>query len=147
MSATAVAEAFERAPLLADRLAAEAPFPSTEAIIARARQLMAGMSEEELIAMLDAHPRIGAPLQTLSPRAVAEQGPPGELATARELAEVNDVYERRFGFRCVILVAGRSRAEILAVMRERLARSRAEELQTGIAEFLAIAHDRLNRGR
>jgi 2-oxo-4-hydroxy-4-carboxy-5-ureidoimidazoline decarboxylase len=58
---------------------------------------------------------------------------------------MNDEYERTFGFRFVIFVAGRSKAEIVPVMRERLRRSRDDELATGIAEFLAITRDRLDR--
>ena len=147
MSATAVAEAFERAPFLADRLAAEAPLPSPDTAIARARELIGGMTDEQRIAVLDAHPRIGAPREALSARSAAEQGAESDEATTRELAEVNDAYERRFGFRCVVFVAGRSRAQILDVMRERLARDRDRELATGIDEFLAIARDRLEGAR
>ncbi len=147
MSATAVAEAFERAPFLADRLVADAPFPSTDAAIARALELIAGMTDEQRIAVLDAHPRIGAPRDVLSVRSATEQGADADQATARELAEVNDAYEQRFGFRCVVFVAGRSRAEVLADMRERLRRDRKRELETGIDEFLAIARDRLEQPR
>ena len=147
MSATAVAEAFERAPFLSDRLIAEAPFRSPDAALARARELIAEMTEEQRIAVLDAHPRIGAPRQVLSARSAAEQGAEADEATARGLAEVNDAYERRFGFRCVVFVAGRSHAEVLNVMRERLARDRGEEIATGIDEFLSIARDRLEGRR
>ena len=73
-----------------------------------------------------------------------EQGDPAEPATLRELASLNDEYERRFGFRCVVFVAGRSQAELLPILRERLRRTRGEELATGIDEFLAIARDRLS---
>ncbi len=147
MSAIAVAEAFERAPFLADRLAAEAPFAPNEVIVGRARELIGEMTEEQRITMLDAHPRIGAPPALLSALSAAEQGVQSDEETARELAEVNDAYERRFGFRCVVFVAGRSRADVLAIMRERLGRDRAEELAAAIEEFLAIASDRLERAR
>ncbi|MFN2519449.1 MAG: 2-oxo-4-hydroxy-4-carboxy-5-ureidoimidazoline decarboxylase [Candidatus Limnocylindria bacterium] len=147
MSATAVAEAFERAPFLADRLVVDAPFPSTEAAIARARELIAGMTDVQRVAVLNAHPRIGAPRDVLSVRSATEQGADVDQATARELAQVNDAYERRFGFRCVVFVAGRRRGEVLAEMRERLRRDRERELQTGIDEFLAIARDRLEQPR
>ena len=63
----------------------------------------------------------------------------------RELARLNDAYERRFGFRCVIFVAGRPKDALVVVMRARLARERAAELAAGLAEFLAIARDRLQR--
>ena len=59
-----------------------------------------------------------------------------------ELAYLNQVYEEKFGFRFVVFVDGRSRAELLPVLRERLERTREEELETGIRELVAIAKDR-----
>ena len=104
------------------------------------------MSESERIAVLDAHPRIGA-TRGLSPRSAAEQGDADatDVATFAILEELNDAYERRFGFRFVVFVAGRPRAAIVPVLRARLERSRTEELTAGIEEFLAIARDRLAR--
>ncbi len=59
-----------------------------------------------------------------------------------ELAELNAAYEERFGFRFVVFVNRRPRAEILPVLRERLERTRTEELETGCDELVAIAVDR-----
>jgi 2-oxo-4-hydroxy-4-carboxy--5-ureidoimidazoline (OHCU) decarboxylase len=132
---------FERAPTLAERVRGSDP----AAIVASARSLIARMSESERIAVLNAHPRIGADPASISALSRREQGGSGDLATASELAKMNDEYERKFGFRFVVFVAGRSRSEVLLVFRERLRRTRAEELATGIDEFLAIARDRLER--
>jgi 2-oxo-4-hydroxy-4-carboxy--5-ureidoimidazoline (OHCU) decarboxylase len=44
-----------------------------------------------------------------------------------------------------VFVAGRSREEIVPVFKARLRRTRAEELATGLEEFLAIARDRLEK--
>lgn len=143
MSPTAAAEAFERAPILAEQVGDGDP----ETVLQRARDLIARMSEAERIAVLDAHPRIGAP-RGLSERSAAEQRATDATdgSTLDALARLNDAYERRFGFRFVVFVAGRSRAEIVPVLRERLERTRADELATGLEEFLAIARDRLTRG-
>jgi 2-oxo-4-hydroxy-4-carboxy--5-ureidoimidazoline (OHCU) decarboxylase len=59
-----------------------------------------------------------------------------------ELAELNAAYEARFHFRFVVFVNRRSRAEIVPVLRERLERTREEELETGCDELVAIAVDR-----
>lgn len=141
-----VVRALERAPALADRLASEAPFGSVDDAIHRARSLLDEMTIGERIAVLDAHPRIGADPGSLSADSRREQGQ-GDPAVAAELARLNDEYERRYGFRFVIFVAGRSRAEIVPVLRERLGREREDELLTGTGEFLAITRDRLGRGR
>lgn len=137
--------AFERAPALVDRLAAEAPFASPDAAIARASALLTAMTERDRIAVLDAHPRIGADRRALSPDSLREQGSEDDPAILTRLAELNDAYERTFGFRFVVFVAGRSQAEIVPVLERRLELSREDELATGIAEFLAIARDRLSR--
>ena len=60
---------------------------------------------------------------------------------------MNSEYERRFGFRFVVWVNGRSKAEIVPVLRERMRHTRAEELEIGIGQFLAISADRLRKAR
>ncbi len=136
-----LAAIFERAPSLAERVRGSDP----ASIVASARSEIARMPEPERIAVLNAHPRIGAAPASLSALSFREQGGDADVATLRELAAMNDAYERRFGFRFVVFVAGRSKAEILPEMRDRLRRSRGDELTTGIEEFLAIARDRLER--
>lgn len=141
-----IARAFERAPALTARLEGEAPFASIDDAISRARAHLAAMSERERIAVLEAHPRIGADASTLSPDSRREQGTDVDPALLAELASLNAEYERRFGFRFVVFVQGRPKSEIARVLRARLARIRGEELATGLAEFLRIARDRLERG-
>jgi len=62
-----------------------------------------------------------------------------------ELARLNDEYERRFGFEFVVFVDGRTRAELLPVLRDRLENTRGEELETGLRALCAIARDRWTR--
>ena len=102
-----------------------------------AREVIAGLTEDEKAAALAAHPRIGEP----SPEQRGED--PAVLA---ELAYLNQVYEEKFGFRFVVFVNRRSRAELLPVLQERLARTREEELDTGLEELVRIAEDRWRRG-
>ena len=102
-----------------------------------ARQVIAELPEEDKAAALAAHPRIGEP----SPEQRGED--PAVLA---ELAYLNQVYEEKFGFRFVVFVNRRTRAELLPVLQERLARSREEELETGLEELVRIAEDRWRRG-
>ena len=52
------------------------------------------------------------------------------------------MYEKKFGFRFVVFVDRRPKDEILDVLRERIARTREEELDTGCRELVAIARDR-----
>jgi hypothetical protein len=107
---------------------AETPDP-----LGRAEEIAAGLSEADKVEALAGHARIGEP----SPE---QHG--GNPAVLTELAYLNQVYEEKFGFRFVVFVAGRSREQVLDVLRERLARTREEELETGIQELVAIAQDR-----
>jgi 2-oxo-4-hydroxy-4-carboxy--5-ureidoimidazoline (OHCU) decarboxylase len=109
-----------------------------------AREVIAGLSEREKLEALNAHPAIGA--QKLSARSAAEQGGDNDPVVLTELAYLNQVYEEKFGFRFVVFVNRRSKAEILEVLGERLERTREEELETALVELVAIARDRLERG-
>lgn len=141
-----LAAVFERAPGLAAALrlsGGETP----RAVIAKARAALERMSERERVAVLDAHPRIGADPAALSNLSRREQGEEADAATLRELAELNDTYEKKFGFRFVVFVAGRSKRDIVPVLRARLANARNAELKAGLESFLAISLDRLERAR
>ncbi len=102
-----------------------------------ARNVVRGASEDEKAAALAAHPRIGE-------RSPEQHG--DDPAVLAELAELNGSYEKKFGFRFVVFVNGRSRAEIVPVLRERLQRTRVEELDTGCDDLVSIALDRWQRG-
>ena len=141
-----LAAIFERAPGLAAALR-RAGQDTPRAIIAKARGALDAMTDEQRIAVLDAHPRIGADAASLSLHSRREQGDAADEATLAELEELNDAYEKKFGFRFVVFVAGRTQKEIVPILRGRLANTREEELKTGIDEFLAIALDRLERPR
>jgi 2-oxo-4-hydroxy-4-carboxy-5-ureidoimidazoline decarboxylase len=110
--------------------------------LGRAREVLAALPEDERVETLAHHPRIGERL--LSGRSAVEQGEPAleDPEVLAELAELNAAYEARFGFRFVVFVNRRPRAEIVPVLRERLERTRAEELETGCDELVAIAVDR-----
>jgi 2-oxo-4-hydroxy-4-carboxy--5-ureidoimidazoline (OHCU) decarboxylase len=135
---------FERSPILISRLLPLVmPDDTPERIVEMAHEILDSLDERDRIGTLDAHPRIGEPASALSPRSAAEQGAAADASTERELAELNAAYERKFGFRFVVFVRGRSKREIVPVFRGRLARTRELELDAGIDDFLAISLDRL----
>ena len=110
--------------------------------LGEARALLAGLSEDEQLEALNAHPRIGA--GRASPTSAREQGGDADPAVLSELARLNQAYEARFGFRFVVFVNGRPRAAILHVLRARIRRPRAQELRAGLDDLVSIA---LNRYR
>jgi 2-oxo-4-hydroxy-4-carboxy--5-ureidoimidazoline (OHCU) decarboxylase len=111
--------------------------------LGEARDVISQLSEEEKLEALNAHPAIGA--KNLSSRSAAEQGGDADPVVLTELAYLNQVYEEKFGFRFVVFVNRRPKSEILDVLRQRLERTRAEELDTAVEELVAIAEDRWRR--
>ena len=150
-AADALQQLFERAPRFLARMADERPFGDDDALIARAHELARSIPEDEQIELLNAHPRIGADPETVSPLSHAEQGydddagdgPPDEPWIADELEALNDAYERVFGFRFVIFVAGRPRAAIVPILEISLRDERVSELRRGLDDVVYIASDRL----
>ena len=109
-----------------------------------AEQVADELSEPAKLEAINAHPAIGT--RNLSPRSTAEQGAEADAATLTELAYLNQVYEEKFGFRFVVFVDRRPKAELVPVMHERLERTREEELETAVAELIAIARERWMAG-
>ncbi len=133
-----LARLFEGRTALVRRLANE-PDPLT-----RAATLVHELPHEEKVEMLAAHPAIGQ-TKGLSVRSAAEQGSDADPAVLAELAQLNADYEERHGFRFVVFVNRRPKAEILGVLRERIGNPTSDELDTACGELVAIAVDRWHR--
>ena len=138
LSADELAELFEGRTRFVERLA------EVEDPLSRAEELLVALSHEEKVEALNAHPAIGR-RKGMSARSAAEQGSDADPAVLSELADLNQVYEEKFGFRFVVFVNSRPKREILEVLRERIGRTGEEELDTGCRELVAIARDRWTR--
>ena len=136
---TTVEEALEGTTPLAQKVRAGGPYRSSAELIAQMRAILPALTEEEKVETLNAHPRIGEDLGRLSTRSLQEQG----ADTFPELERLNAEYERRFGFRFVVFVNRRPKSQIVEVLRRRLGRSRAEEMEEGLRAIVDIAEDRL----
>ena len=142
---------FEGAGPLVQRLRAESPFISAAAMMSRARQILEELGGAEQVAVINAHPRIGENAEQVRAQSQAsfkEQGYDGDDTPSDalvRLARLNQEYEQKFGFRFVVFVNGRPKAALIPVLEARLKRSRVEELQTALADIVAIAEDRLRQ--
>jgi 2-oxo-4-hydroxy-4-carboxy--5-ureidoimidazoline (OHCU) decarboxylase len=134
LTAEQLAELFEGHTAFVNRLAA------LDDPLGNARTVAHSLTDDEKKEVLDAHPAIGA--KATSARSQSEQGTDDDPVVLADLAELNDAYERKFGFRFVVFVNGRARREIVPVLRERLERTRAQELDTGVDELVQIALSR-----
>ncbi len=139
LTAEELAELFEGrtrfVELLSDRAG---PLEAAPAAIAE-------LSDAEKREVLDAHPAIGR-TSGLSARSAAEQGTDDDPLVLAELARLNAEYEARHGFRFVVFVDRRPRAEILDVLRARIDNPTDEELETALHQLVEIATDRWRRG-
>lgn len=139
LSVDELAELFEGRTRLVELLA-ERDDPLGEAV----DDLLVTICHEDKIAALNAHPAIGQ-RAGLSARSASEQGSNADPAVLDELERLNAAYEDRFGFRFVVFVNRRSKAEILEVLRKRIENTPEEELDTSCRELVAIARDRWTR--
>jgi len=137
LTAEELAELFEGRTRLVEKLA------DRDDPLRSAHDVIRALSEDEKLEALDAHPAIGA--RKLSARSAAEQGTDDDAETLAELERLNREYEERFGFRFVVFVNRRPKSELVPILRERLGRSREEELDTAVHELVAIAEDRWRR--
>ncbi len=122
-----LAELFGGRTQLVERLA------RIENPLGRAEAEIASLPERAKVEALAVHPRIGE-------RSAEQHGDEPEVLD--ELERLNRAYEEKFGFRFVVFVNRRPRSAILSIFRERLARTREDELETGLRELVAIARDR-----
>jgi 2-oxo-4-hydroxy-4-carboxy--5-ureidoimidazoline (OHCU) decarboxylase len=104
--------------------------------LTRAHSVIEELPDADKVAALETHPRIGEPSQE-------QHGDDAEVLA--ELAALNRTYEETFGFRFIVFVDRRSRRELLPVLRERLGRTREQELDTALHELVEIAKDRWSR--
>ncbi|HKO74889.1 MAG TPA: 2-oxo-4-hydroxy-4-carboxy-5-ureidoimidazoline decarboxylase [Gaiellaceae bacterium] len=135
LSENELAELFEGHTRFVEQLA------RLENPLAQARKVLADAPEEEQIEALGTHPRIGQRVN-ISEVAAKEQGSDEDPVLLAALVKLNKSYEQKFGFRFVVFVDGRPRAEVLSVLRQRLQNSRDEELAAGLDDLVAIALDR-----
>jgi 2-oxo-4-hydroxy-4-carboxy--5-ureidoimidazoline (OHCU) decarboxylase len=136
---TTIEEALEGSTPLAAKVRAGGPYRSAGEMVDQMRAVLPALSEEEKVATLNAHPRVGEDPGRLSARSLNEQG----TEVLPELERLNAEYERRFGFRFVVFVNRRPKREIVEVLRRRLRRSREEEMNEGLRAIIDIAADRL----
>ncbi|KAG0310980.1 hypothetical protein BGZ99_010451 [Dissophora globulifera] len=167
--AVAVTLLFEPAPPLVQHLYAHRPYATYASLIDSAERLLlststptALLTQDEQVAIINAHPRIGAAKANLSALSLIEQGYTAEDAaekvhdtatpsqddavTQATLKRLNQEYEDKYGFKFVVFVNGRPRHVIIPVMEERIHHSTREaEKKTAMTDMVAIARDRLSK--
>ena len=138
---------FEGGPRFVDRVAV-LDAESMDDLFYQAEWTALTMPEDEQLELLNAHPRIGAAPASVSAMSYREQGydtDPGTAALQTRLDALNDEYEAAHGFRFVVFVNGRSRAEIADVMETRMGTDRTAEKTRALRDVIAIARSRATK--
>lgn len=125
-------------------LVAARPYPDADALVAAADAAAARWSRAEVEEALAQHPRIGerpAGADAAAAHSRAEQAgvDPADTALAARLAEGNRRYEERFGRIYLVRARGRTGAELLGLLEERLANDPATELAVTTQQLREIA--------
>jgi 2-oxo-4-hydroxy-4-carboxy-5-ureidoimidazoline decarboxylase len=137
-------------PRWAATVARGRPYGDAAAVVASGERALDGLDWADVLAALDAHPRIG--------ERVAKQGREADwsrreqagaqdtdAATADALVEANKEYEERFGHVFLIFATGRSAGEMLAAARERLGNDESTERAVVRGELAKITRLRMER--
>ncbi len=135
-------------------LLAARPYASTAQLLALAEQSWQGLGAQDYLEAFRHHPQIGEDLAALRQRfartqALSEREQAGVLgadeATLRELRDGNRAYRERFGHIFIVCASGKSAAEMLSLLRERLHNPPEQELLLAAAEQAKITRLRLTR--
>jgi 2-oxo-4-hydroxy-4-carboxy-5-ureidoimidazoline decarboxylase len=134
-----------RAADWADKVSAGRPYPSLGTLLARAGEALTGKDVSEALA---GHPRIGdtraAAKSSRSRREQAGVSGSGDMVLA-DLAAGNHAYEERFGHIYLVCASGRSAAELLGNLQERLRNEPGTERQVVRSELRKINELRLTK--
>ena len=137
---------FEHSPWVAERACATRPFASVEMLHGAIARTMLEANESEQLALLRAHPDLGARAR-MSEASVSEQSGAGldQLTSIEfeELHRLNSAYKQKFGFPFLYAVKGSTKHDILVALRERLPRDPAEEFEEALRQVSRIARFRL----
>lgn len=135
-------------PRWADEVVAGRPYADLDAAVQTARTAAAPWTDAEVDAALERHPRIGERASDGTPDAAHSRREQSAVDTAdatttHRLAAGNRAYEEKFGHVFLIRAAGRSGADILAALDQRLTNDPATERRIVADELREIAVLRL----
>lgn len=132
------------------------PIATVEALSQAADRVWDKMRESDWLEAFACHPRIGerkpavavahesSKSSAWSHQEQSSASAANELALT-ELAEDNQLYEQRFGFTYIVCATGKSAAEMLTILKRRLASTREAELREASEQQRQIMQIRLGK--
>lgn len=134
-----------------DRMLLRRPFSNDARLLSAARIEWFGLTESDWLEAFSHHPKIGdrASLEARFPAthdlSAQEQASVGgaDAEVLAALADANARYLERFGFIFIVCATGKTAAEMLQLLRDRLANDRPAELRIAAEEQAKITALRL----
>jgi OHCU decarboxylase len=144
----------------AHAMLAQRPIASVWALSQAADRVWSTMQEPDWLEAFTCHPRIGERKPALVTERASHDPVERSAAWSRkeqlsvraanelvlaELAEDNQRYEERFGFTYIVCATGKSAAEMLTILKKRLASDRESELREAAEQQRQIMQIRLGK--
>ncbi|HVC47654.1 MAG TPA: 2-oxo-4-hydroxy-4-carboxy-5-ureidoimidazoline decarboxylase [Terracidiphilus sp.] len=136
----------------AEAMVARRPMRDVVELSTEADSAWAAMEEADWMEAFACHPRIGerkaahASAQSVAWSRQEQAGAAGAAALVlEELAEGNVEYEEKFGFTYIVCATGKSAEEMLAMLKNRLGRTRVMELREAAEQQRQIMQIRLGK--
>jgi OHCU decarboxylase len=134
-------------------MTSQRPFASVRALFEAAERHWWTCTDSDRLEAFAAHPRIGETKASTTQNTQSAVWSKGEQSRAQDasstvkeqLAAKNTEYFATFGFIYICFATGRTADEMLAWLEVRLARTRAEEIETAAAEQAKITRLRLDK--
>lgn len=141
---------FEHSPWVAERVAHQRPFASTQALHAAMVAAIEAEGSEAQLKLIRAHPELAgkaAMRGELTEESNREQSGAGlDRCTPQEFAELqslNTRYNEKFGFPFIVAVRGHTRHSIVVLMAQRLDNSAEAEQRECLRQIYKIGEFRL----
>jgi allantoicase len=126
------------------------PYSNLEALVATANDIWWSLDRDDWLEAFRSHPKIGEKktAETLSAKWSGQEQAGVNAAstdTTNALAALNRAYEQKFGYIFIICATGKTSAEMLAALRQRIEHDEAEELPIAAGEQSKITELRLKK--
>jgi OHCU decarboxylase len=144
----ALGDVVEASPWVAEAVADHRPFRTRAGLHRAFCDALESAPAGAQLAVLRAHPDLGAKLDAIAAASRAEQQGAGldQLTPAQrdQLAELNEAYRVKFGFPFILAVKGADHGRILAAFEGRLPNDLAAEFAAALGEVETIVANRLD---
>ncbi len=129
------------------------PFSDAAALLKQAEKIWQSLEPQDWLEAFAAHPKIGArraapqqPAQSAEWSHTEQSGTHAAADSVRDaLAEVNRLYEEKFGYIFIVCATGKSAEEMLVLCRERIHNAADMELRIAADEQRKITEIRLRK--